>query len=118
MITGLYKIQVLIANLTSNAVERNFYMDDFLKSMSNVADLIILSKIVMSVLQCHGFPLTKWISNSPDILHSLLTNEISTNIISLDLNTPIVERALGMIWNINQDALTFKPVTRECPNTK
>ena len=93
-------------------------MDDFLKSMSNVADLIILSKIVMSVLQCHGFPLTKWISNSPDILHSLPTNEISTNIISLDLNTPIVERALGMTWNINQDALTFKPVTRESPNTK
>ena len=101
-----------------NTIERNFYMDDFLKSLSNVDDLINLSKRVMSVLQCHGFRLTKWMSNSPEILHSLPTSEISTNIISLDLNTPIVERALGMIWNINQDALTFKPVTRECPNTK
>ena len=26
-----------------------------------------------------------------------------------------MERALGMIWNINQDTLTFKPVTRVTP---
>ena len=101
-----------------NTIERNFYMDDFLKSLSNVDDLINLSKRVMSVLQCHGFRLTKWMSNSPEILHSLPTSEISTNTISLDLNTPTVERALGMIWNINQDTLIFKPITREYPNTK
>ena len=29
-----------------------------------------------------------------------------------------MERTLGMIWNINQDTLTFKLVTREYPNTK
>ena len=78
-----------------NAIQRNFYMDDFLKSLSNVNDLINLSKRVMSVLQCHGFRLTKWMSNSPEISHSLPTSEISTNIISLDLNTPTVERAPG-----------------------
>ena len=98
-----------------NTIERNFYMDDFLKSLSNVDDLINWSKRVMSVLQCHGFRLTKWMSNSPEILHSLPTSEISTNIISLDLNTPTVERVLGMIWNINQDTLIFKPVTRKYP---
>ena len=62
-------------------------MDDFLKSLPNVADLIDLSKIVMLVLQCYGFPIIKWISNSPEILHSLPASEISKNIVSLDLNT-------------------------------
>ena len=94
-------------------------MDGFLKSLSNVVnDLINLSKRVMSVLQCHGFRLTKCMSNSPEILHSLSTSEMSANIISLDLNTLTVERGLGMIWNINQDTLTFNSITREYPNTK
>ena len=72
----------------------------------------------MSVVQSHGFRLTKWMPNSAEILHSLPTSEISTNIISLDLNTATVERALGIIWNINQDTLTFNPITRKYPNTK
>ena len=42
------------------AIERNFYMDDFLKSLSNVNNLINLSKRVISVLQCHVFRLMKW----------------------------------------------------------
>ena len=42
-----------------NAVERNLYMDDFLKSLSNIADLVNLSKRIMLVLQCQGFCLTK-----------------------------------------------------------
>ena len=30
----------------------------------------------------------------------------------------MVERALRMIWNINQNKLTFKPVTKDYPITK
>ena len=59
-----------------------------------------------------------WISNSPEILHSLPTSEISTSITSRDSNKFTVERAFEMIWNINQDMLTFRPVTREHSNTK
>ena len=72
----------------------------------------------MSVIQCHGFRLTKWMSNSPEIEHSRPASEISTNIMNLDLNTPTVERVLGMIWNINQDTLTFKQINREYSNIK
>ena len=94
-----------------NAVDMNFYVDSFLKSWSNVADLIKLSKRVLTFLQPHGFCQRKWISNSPENLHFLPTSEISTNIIGLDLNTPTVERAPEMIWNINQGTLTFMPAT-------
>ena len=38
-------------------IERNFYMDDFLKSLSNTDELIELSKRVISTLLSHGFHL-------------------------------------------------------------
>ena len=44
--------------------------------------------------------ISKWISNSPEILFSLPASQISTNIASIYLNPSTVERALGMIWNI------------------
>ena len=93
-------------------------MDDFLKSLSNVDELIELSERVISTLLSHGFRLTKWVSNSYEILNSLSKTEISPKLVSLDLHTPSVEKALGMIWNINQDKLTFKPATMDYPNTK
>ena len=68
-----------------------------MKPLSNFDDLINLSKRIMSVIQCHGFRLTKWMSNSPEIEHSRPASEISTNIMNLDLNTPTVEIVLGMI---------------------
>ena len=93
-------------------------MNDFLKALSNVDELIELSKRVISTLLSHEFRLTNWISNACEILNSLPKTEISPKLVSLDFHTPSVERALGMIWNINQDKLTFKPVTKDYPNTK
>ena len=102
----------------NQAIDRNFYMNDFLKSLSNVDELIELSKRVISTLPSYGFRLTKWISNSCEILNSLPKTEMSPILVSLNLPTPTAERALGMIWNINQDKLTFKPVTKYYPTTK
>ena len=92
-------------------IERNFYMDYFSKLLSTVDELIELFKRVNSTLLSHGFRLTKWVSNSREILNS-------PKLVSHDLHSPTAERALGMIWNNNQDKLTFKPVTNDCPNTK
>ena len=93
-------------------------MDDFFKTLSNFDELIELSKRVISTLPPHRFRLTKWVSNSFEILNSRRKTEISPRLVSLDLHTPTVERAFGMFWNINQGKLTFKPVTKDYPNTK
>ena len=90
------------------AIEGKFYMDNFLISLSNVDELIELSKRVIS-----GFRLTQWVTNSFAISSSLPKTEISPKLVS-----PAVERALGMIWYNNQDKLTFKPATKDYPNTK
>ena len=52
------------------------------------------------------------------ILNSLPKTEISPKLVSLKFLTLTVERALGMIWNVNQDELTFKPVAKVYPKTK
>lgn len=56
----------------------------------------------------------KWIL----ILNSTQKTEILTKLENLDLNTPMVERALSIIWDVNQDKLTFRPATKDDPNTK
>ena len=45
-------------------------------TLSNVDELIELSKTVVSTLLSHGFHLTKWVSKSSEILNSLLKREI------------------------------------------
>ena len=69
------------------AIEGKFYMDNFLILLSNVDELMELSKRVIS-----GFHLTKWVTNSFAISSSLPKTEISPKLVS-----PAVERALGMI---------------------
>ena len=93
MQTGLYETEVLIMNLTSKMQSKEI----FSKSLSNVVDLINLSKRVMSVLQSHGFCLTKWMSNSPELLHSVPISKMSANIVSLDFNIPTLVRTFSMI---------------------
>ena len=52
-------------------LNNNFYMDDYLKSMSNEKDLISLTCKIVPVLKCHCFNLKKFISNSETVLQSL-----------------------------------------------
>ena len=52
-------------------LNNKFYMDDYLKSMSNEKDLISRTCKVAFVLKCHGFNLKKFISNLENTLQSL-----------------------------------------------
>ena len=49
---------------TINAVSKNFYMDDFLKSVNDVATASMLQQEMTSLLARGGFRLTKWCSSS------------------------------------------------------
>ena len=100
------------------AINSNFYMDDFLKSMSNENDLVKLVREVISVLNSCGFRLNKFISNSTFVLESLPKTKTSSKYVNLDLNSLISERTSGLIWNIENDTFTFKPVIKDLPNTK
>ena len=54
----------------------------------------------------------------PTVLKSLLSSEMMPKFENLDLGSDASERRLGLIWNINTDKLSFKPVTKIFPGTK
>ena len=72
-------------------LNNNFYMDDYLKSMSNEKDLISLTCKVVSVLKCHGFNLKKFISNSEKVLQSLPQSTLNQKYVNLEFSSPTLE---------------------------
>ena len=54
-----------------NTVKQNFYVDDCLKSLPSVEDAVCHVGELRSLLPRGGFRLTKWISNSREVLESI-----------------------------------------------
>ena len=78
-------------------IEDNFYMDDFLYSMNYKLKLNKLCIRLINVLSSHGFNLTKWMSNHPDVLNDIPKEQLLSQNIKLDFNSEITERALGLL---------------------
>ncbi|XP_013855697.1 uncharacterized protein LOC106511491, partial [Austrofundulus limnaeus] len=104
---------------TVSTVERNFYVDDCLKSSDSPQQAIHLVEQLTDLLKQGGFHLTKWTSNSPEVLKSIPEEEHANRAPSLDLDRdPSMERALGVLWDITSDCLTFSVNVKDQPNTK
>ena len=73
---------------------------------------------LINVLSFHGFHLTKWMSNHPDVLNGIPKEKLLCQNIRLDFNSEIAERALGLLWNVKNDKLTFQHSPKGLPNTK
>ena len=58
-------------------VDRNFYVDDCLKSVKSEHDAIYLVKNLTELLKKGGFRLTKWLSNSRGVVESIPESEAS-----------------------------------------
>src|SRR5664279_1783026 len=102
------------------SVERNFYVDDCLKSIADEQKAIWFVKNLRQMLALGGFKLTKWISNSRRVLQSIpeefQAKEIRGKNVLLD-ELPS-KRALGIRWLVNSDTMSYemsvqtKPLTR------
>ena len=68
-----------------DAIQNYFYVDDFLKSVSTPDEGIILAKEMRQVLTKGGFKLTKWSSNSREVLDSIPKEDCAAEIKDLDL---------------------------------
>ena len=68
---------------TKFTLNSNFYMDNFLKSMSNKNELLKLVREVISVLNSCGFRLNKFILYLTIILESLSKSKISSQYVKL-----------------------------------
>ncbi|XP_071092701.1 uncharacterized protein [Haliotis cracherodii] len=106
--------------LIAETIRKNFYVDDCLKAAKDEDTAVSLVQDLVSACADGGFRLTKFTSNSRNLLKSIPTDDHSKELQSRDLDyddVPI-ERALGMRWYVNSDMFGFsvelpdKPVTR------
>ncbi|XP_038058753.1 uncharacterized protein LOC119730035 [Patiria miniata] len=105
---------------TVRTVDKNFYVDDCLKSVATSDEAIRLIDQLCSMLVLGGFKLRKWISNSREVLQTIPPSERTKTVLSLDLDRELLptERALGVLWDVESDVFTFdvhvssKPMTR------
>ena len=70
---------------TVDTVNRNFYVDDCLKSVATVPEASRLANQPVQLLAKGGFHLTKWISNSREVLEEIPPGERAPSIANLDL---------------------------------
>ena len=103
---------------TTNTLERNFYVDDCLKSVETEEKAIHLAKDLRQLLQKGGFRLTKWMSNSRKVLESLPESERATTVKNLDFGNLHIERALGVRWEVISDRFCYLLTIKDRPATR
>jgi len=104
----------------TETVLSDLYVDECLKSVDSVERAIHIVHQLTKLLKNGGFRLTKWISNSRDVMASIPNKDQLKKVQSLDLQCEAlpVERALGVSWDIENDEFSFdlkvlnKPLTR------
>ena len=90
---------------TIQAVLKNFYADDCLKSVGTTEEAINIVHSLCKLLALVGFRLTKWISNDRRVLEAIPVEERAKGVRNLDLDRSSlpVERALGIHWSTDTD---------------
>lgn len=105
---------------TIETVQKNFYVDDCLKSTDTEDKAIELYSELSDLLSRGGFKLTKWVTNNKYVLNCIADEHRAKTVKGLDLNYEALpaERALGVYWDVHEDCfgykfnLCHKPLTR------
>ena len=104
----------------AETLERNLCVNDMLTSAQNKELAIKLVKNVVGICQKGRFKITKFISNSREILTTIPEETHHQKIKDQDLNIGVlpVERTLGAHWNIGNDYLGFRIKLKDKPLTR
>ena len=105
----------------AKTLQRNFYVDDLLNSVSNVGTAIRLLNDVIEMCAAGGFRLAKIISNRIEVLQSIAETERKNGVKNVDPDSGAglpTEKALGINWNIENDQLSFKVKLNDKPMTR
>ena len=103
-----------------DTVGKNFYVDDLMISADTHYELNQLKIDVTEMLSDSGFKLTNFSSNSRFVLKNMIPNELSPNFRLIDLKKDELpnERALGVLWEVENDNFCFKVNLPEKSSTK
>ena len=86
-------------------VQRNFYMDDFLKSVRTPQEAIEIYHKVRDILIKGGFKLTKWITSDEEVKSHIPETDRSTKVVKTFEAEPPSSSILGLNWNVDRDSL-------------
>ena len=91
-------------------VIKSFYIDDYLKSLSSTDEAKLLALHTKEMLSNRGFKLTKWISNSREVIDCIPVEDRAKEIRSLDLDLDNlrIDRALGNFWDAETDTIVIR----------
>ena len=103
---------------TVETVKKNFYVDDCLKSVKSDDQAVRMASQLRQLLAKGGFRLTKWNSTSRKVIESLPESERAERIKDLNFNNPLIERVLGVQWNVSTDRFGFSIVVKDRPLTR
>ncbi|XP_046551822.1 uncharacterized protein LOC124261551 [Haliotis rubra] len=104
----------------AQTIERNFYVDDCLKSVESDECASDLIKNVKLACADGGFNLTKFTSSSKMVLSSIPQEHRSKEIQAVDLSRDDIpmERALGLQWDTKLDCFKYTVDLPEKPFTR
>ena len=104
----------------ARVVEENMYVDDALVSVSSVEEGVQLAAHLRQLCRTGAFNLRKFASNNAEFLRSIPVEDRSKNAQTLDLAMDSLkpERALGMLWSVDDDSFRFRFVDRQRPVTR
>ena len=97
-------------------IDRNFYLDDLVKSVDTPQQAIECYRQLVETLKRSGFTLMKWASNCPEVTENIpLENRLEANEVMLNAE-PISSSILGLEWKIDQECLPVcRGPNKECP---
>ena len=103
--------------IAAKAIKRNFYMDDFAKSVATVEEALHVYQDVRTTLRKGGFNLLKWICNNDVITRSIPEQDRSEAKSKTFEAEPHTSSLLCMQWNVDNDTLEVcRGADKEVPN--
>lgn len=108
-----------ISKEVRNTIDRNFYVDDLLKSVPDSQVGMKLCTELTDTLLGGGFRLTKWLSNDQQVMDSIPQKEKSVSHKRVDIESnPRYDRALGLQWDVHNDRFVFNVCLQEKCQTR
>ena len=90
--------------MVASLINRNFYMDDFVKSVDSEEEAVEVYKCLRKSLADGGFQLTKWICNSEKVMEEIPPEDKSGALSKTLEIEPLAPSILGIQWNVESDS--------------
>ena len=92
-------------DMVAKLINRNFYMDDFVKSVASEDEAVEVYKCLRKSLADGGFQLTKWICNSEKVMERISPEDRSSALSKTFEAEPLAPSILGLQWNVKSESL-------------